>query len=433
MPQESGLNQRNLWLAAWIYFCAVMVAYGCVILIAKAPPSFVDYPDWVYQGFLFHGALIGHPFAGYVLKHYPVPNSTTTVGLGLLDLVFPWQLAAKLWICFYLALAGFSSWTLARASGVQDWRLVVALPGIIFLNLTFWLGQVSIELGLCLLMLLLAMLLNEMAGTWIAGMLVLLFFTHMEACAAGLLLFTLWCGYKRRWILLWAAAPAVSLTAWYALVRIMNRAGDGGTLHPDFSYGSFSFIIYKVNTYFKTLGYVNACAPNRLSQTEAIFGRDLYLLMIAAAFIIAILCISKVIRVARLRIRDESLRFIGVFVLILLALSLVLPQVMLGTADPGSRLLLMSVALGLFGVKWRTRTGTALAWLSVCFALRNLWQFAKIDSNPYRPGHRKDLPAAVLRFSHTEPQTLLPQYEDIDKSEMTSPIYPTGIFVYHTQ
>ncbi len=430
MLENSGPNQKSFWLAAWIYFCGVMLAYGCVILLAKAPPSFVDYPDWVYQGYLFHAALTGHSFAGYVLKHYPVPNSTTTVGIGLLDLVFPWQLAAKLWTCSYLVLSGVSSWVLARAFGAQDWRLVVVLPGVIFLNLTFWLGQVSIEMGICLLMLLLAMLLNERATVWIAAMLVLLFFTHMEACAAGLLLLVFWYGDKRQWTRLWAAAPAVALTAWYAVVRLGNRAADGGTLHPDFSYGSSRFIIYKANTYFKTFGYVNACAPDRLSQTEAIFGRDLYLLMIAAAFIVASLCIAQVIRFALHCIRHGRQRSLGAFVLVLLILSLLLHQVMLGTADPGSRLLLMSAVLALFGVNWRTRMGTALAWLSVFFALMNLWQFAKIENNPYRPGHPKDLPAAVLRFSHTEPQTLLSQYKNIGQGDMTSSIYPTGIFVY---
>lgn len=429
MTRSIQKRQSAFLRGAWLYFAVVMLAYAVVILTAAAPSPFIDFPDWVYQGVLFHHVLVGHPVAGYVLKHYPVPNSTTTVALGMLDLVLPWVWAAKLWACFYLALAGFSSWMLARALDIDDWRLVVVLPGVVFLNLNFWLGQISIEIGICLLMLLLAMLLREVGTGWIAAMLVLLFFTHMEACAAGVLLFALWCGFDGRWRRLWAAAPAAGLTVWYAIVRFMKGNADGEALRPNLVYGSPEFIVFKVNTYFKTFGYVNACAPDKLSKTEAIFGRDLFLLMIVGAFFITVFCLMLMIRFAVLRLSDRRQRYLGIFVLVLLLISSVLHQTMLGTSDPGARLMLMAAAVGLFLIDWRSRPGTALAVLSVFFCLMNLWQFARIDQNPLMPGHPKDVPAAALRFSHADTEARLVCYTSLRSGKMDVQVFPTGIFI----
>jgi hypothetical protein len=170
--------QANATKLAWTYFVVVMTSYAVVLLSARMPPPFVDYPDWVYQGMLLHLSLTGHPVAGYALKQYPVPNSTTIVALGLLDGLLPWQWAAKVWICFYLGLSSLASWILARALSV-DWKVIVVLPGLIFLNINFWFGAVNFELGMCLLLVLVAMLLRNQSTWWIAGWLSLMFFTHM--------------------------------------------------------------------------------------------------------------------------------------------------------------------------------------------------------------------------------------------------------------
>jgi hypothetical protein len=95
--------------AGKIFFFASFLAFAVVVLSFPAPPILRDYPDWVYQGVLLAKALTGHPVAGYALKPYPVPNSMTTVGLGVLTVAFGWQLAAKLWVVVYLVLATVTS------------------------------------------------------------------------------------------------------------------------------------------------------------------------------------------------------------------------------------------------------------------------------------------------------------------------------------
>ena len=81
-----------------LYLYGIFASYALVILLVHHAPLLQDYPDWVYQGVLFQHTLAGHTDPGYVLHHYPVPNSLTTVMLGLLNLLFGWQLTAKIWI-----------------------------------------------------------------------------------------------------------------------------------------------------------------------------------------------------------------------------------------------------------------------------------------------------------------------------------------------
>lgn len=428
MPEKRDVRQRRLWIAAWLYFAGALLAYSWVILAAKMPPPLVDYPDWVYQGVLFHGVLTGHPFAGYVLKSYPVPNSLTTVGLGLLDLLLPWQWAGKIWIVLYLALATFSIWIVLRAFKIREWRPVVALPAILFLNLDFWYGHISFEIGVCLVIVLLAMLKRNAPSLAISAMLVLLFFTHMEACAGALLLLAIWCAVTRHWRKLWAATPAVILTFWYTIARFSSGNADASALKPDYPYGSPAFLIYKVNTFFKTFGYVNAHARGGLSQSEEIFGKVLFLFLIGASLLIAALCLWQLLRlIARARI-DSSSRIIAIFVLALLVIATVLPQIWLGVADPGSRLLLLAAAIGLIAIEWRRSAGTAIACLGVLFCLMNLWQFAQVENNPQLKGHTGDLPSALVKYGHVEPATRIIYYEKLEQREMGQFIFPTGIF-----
>jgi hypothetical protein len=430
MFERRQRHSSPAWTAAWICFLCAIFAYTAVILLARNPPPLVDYPDWVYQGVLFHGVLTARPIAGYALKHYPVPNSTTTVALGLLDSLFPWELAAKLWIVLYLALAAFTSWTLLRALQIRDWQIVVALPSILFLNLDFWYGHISFEVGLCLVLLLLTLLVRGAPAAPIAILLALIFFTHMEACACALLLLALWCAATRRWNMLWASLPTIALTLWYAAARLTNHDGDiRGLPDASYTYGSPSFFIYKINTFVKVFGYINACTGTGLSQSEQMLGRPLFLALIAASLAIAALCLVQILRASSSPSPDLNPKVIRSFILTLLLLSALLPQSWLGVADPGSRLLLVAAAAGLLLIDWRGRSALVIACLSALFCLANLLQFATIERNPRLSAHRPDLPAPLLHYGHVEPSTRLVYYDKLERGQMDQPIFPTGLFI----
>lgn len=377
---------------------------------------------------LLRGVLTGHPVTGYLLKPYPVPNSLTTVGLGLLDCVLPWVWAAKLWICGYLALTCVATWRLRDAADAKDWRLLVALPSVVFLNLDFWWGHISFEIGLCLLFLFAATLLRRRSAVRLGTLLLLLFFTHMEACACALLLLLLAAREQRDWTMLRAAAPTLLFTLWYALGRFGEGSAEVQIASPTlYRYGSPGFLLYKASSFLKPFGYVNARAADGWSQTEAIFGRAGFLLLAAGALLVAGLCFWLVLRHG-FSIQARDALMLRSFAVSAFVLASVLPQLLLGVADPGSRLVLAGVALGFFSIRWQRPAGTVLALYSVVFCLVNLWQFGRISRNPELRGKVSTLPAAVRTFAHVEPGARIAVYGKLRRGEMDDAIFQTGIF-----
>ena len=340
---NSGSERGSFWgRAAWVYFFLVLAAYAAVVVAGKVPPAFVDYPDWVYEGVLFHAVLTGHPVAGYVLKHYPVPNSLTTVGLGILDGFLPWQMAGKVWVVLYLALAGLSTWMVVRALRTRATLLLVIMPGILFVNLDFWYGHISFEMGVCLVLMLLALLVRGVSSGAVAGLLVLIFFMHMEACGIAFLLLGIWCWVAREWRRALAAIPALGLTCWYGIARIRGGNVDAGSVPAaGYRYGSPAFLVYKANTLTKVFSYVNAQTLAGRSISERLLGKWGFVAVLALSLVLSGICLVKIVLAAIQQTRGAGIapkrRVIAWFALALLCGSALLPQQLLGLADPGSR------------------------------------------------------------------------------------------------
>lgn len=210
-----------------IFFLLSFVAFGVVILISAQPPIFRDYPDWVFQGALLARTLTGHPVAGYALKMYPVPNSLTTVGLGLLTIPFGWLLAAKLWLIVYLVLGAVTSLYVARVFGVKDAALWWVLPGTLFLGQMFWFGTISFNIGLCVLLLFGAQLYQQKErASIILTLLLLCFFTHLIVYAAAILMLIVYCLQYRRWQPLSMGLLTVPLVLWYGIGRVLSHSNE---------------------------------------------------------------------------------------------------------------------------------------------------------------------------------------------------------------
>jgi hypothetical protein len=419
------------WKLAWLYFGAVMLGYCLVILTAPLPPTFVDYPMWAYEGILFHSFITGHAVAGYTIKHYPIPQSMTAVMVGLLNLLFSWKLAIKLWICVYLALASIASWMMARAMRASSALLVITLPPVIFLNLDMWWGHISFEVGMCLVMMLIALALEESPSWILSLLLVAIFFCHMVACACALLFLCLWIFFTRQWRKVWIAAPTLLLSLWYTLGRIASGNADGGNV-PEAAnpYGSVRFLIFKASSYFKIFGYVNARTMDGLSQSEAIFGKPLFVALILFSLCLGGLCLYGLIRVTLVpRGRGTDRKELRAFVLLLIILAAFVPQIFLGSSDPGSRLVLMAASVGLFLFDWRSFSGKAVAVLGVLFCVVNFWQFARLNTTPTMPGHVADLPAPLLTYGQTYPPASVSYYEHLASGDMTLDISSTALFL----
>ena len=83
-----------------------------------------------------------------------------------------------------------------------------------------------------------------------------------------------------------------------------------------------------------------------------------------------------------IRKRDD-VRFAWIFVGLLFVVAALLPQSMLGTSDPGSRLILACVAVALFLTSSESgRMVQVAAVLSLILCLANLWQFSKVEAKP---------------------------------------------------
>lgn len=437
MTSEYLVLQRDKWLtrSGWAYLIAVFTAYALIIFGSAYPPAFVDYPDWAYQGALFHKYLSHHAVSGYRLKHYPVPNSLTTVGIGLLNYVVDWNLAAKIWICVYFLSALFATYVFLSAIKENSaWSLFV-VPGAVFLNLNFWFGHISFELGMCFFLILTSILLKQMQSRWIhAFLLSLLYFTHMEACACGLLMLLGYVFVKKKYTLLWQAVPAIALIAWYIVARFGIDKSENVTLPSQYSYASLGFLFFKINTYFKTVGYINATSTTGSSLTEFLFGPIGFILLICLSFIAG--SIFLVIAISYVLDKDsgdqlENSKILVAFFIALTFVACSLPQSMLGTADPGSRMFLIVIALISFvGLKSAGRMSVAIASLSVVFCLANLYQFVIINRNPYVVvATQTKIPHALLQYAHIEVDSRLRYYEALEKNEFTLPIFTTGLFV----
>jgi hypothetical protein len=428
-PKELRIRQ---WLYARVGFVAMFALYATVLLAAKNPPAFMDYPDWVYQGVLFHGVLTHSPIPGYVLKAYPVPNALTTIGIALLNLMMSWQWAGKIWICTYFIFAIFASFRLARVLRITNYALWLALPGTVFLNLNFWYGHINFEYGVCTILFFLSMLLEpKLYRTGYAWVLVALFFTHMEACACGVLLFLCFCVCGKYWKQLWQSLPAGLLTAWYSIGRLRGGNLDSsGAVSSQYRYASVKFMVFKFASYFKTLGYVNAMGINGVSKTEAILGRPLMLLLAGLSIVMG--CVLAILLLCRLfkEIRQQSeTRFVWIFTLLLSVIAMLLPQQLLGTSDPGSRLILIAVVVTLFltgQYKNRATHFFAYASLALCFA--NLWQFVTIEENLHLIAARRDLPLAIMEYAHVVPEARLNYYRSLETGTLDRTIFPTALF-----
>ncbi len=205
--------------AGRIYFVLSFLAFALVIVASSQPPLLRDYPDWVYQGVLLAKMLAGHPVAGYAIKHYPVPNSITTVGLALLTLSIGWMWAAKVWLLIGLGLSAVTTFIVARVFPLPGW-MWWSLPTMLFFGQSFWYATVSFSMGSCGLLLLMCLLYQRKErAVPIAGLIIFCFFMHLIVYAAAGLLVLLYCLEHRRWKLTFVGLATLPLPVWYFLGR----------------------------------------------------------------------------------------------------------------------------------------------------------------------------------------------------------------------
>ncbi len=420
-----------------LYCAAVFLVYVLVILEHRSIPSLTDYANWTYQGALLRDHLLGLPDAAHALKPYPVPNSAATVGIGLLSLLMSWQLAAKLWLAGQLLFALASVRIFLRAIGADASASI--LGAALFLNLNLWDGFINFQMGMSWVLVIAAVLLRrqpkpQTERDWIVGVLLLLtFFTHMLPFAFAALLVVLYCLELRRFRLLWQLVPSGLACIWYVCGRYLLGAdadGKGGIADPVRNY-SAAFWAFKGNSYLKSLGFVN---PTYLGRSELVawVGRSGFMLLFGLNLALALAvawCTFSVLRGSLLQKTKE--RFLWVGVIALLPLYLLAPVSFLGISDPGSRLLQLSLVLGLllsarfYSKSLTIATGCALVLMTVDVAM-----FPCFAYGPEKPGESgAPLSHAVVSLAHAFNHNQDYLVQALERGDRTKPVFVTGIFL----
>ncbi len=312
-----------------------------------------DFPDWIYQGYVFSGFIRARPLAGFAVRSCPVPDTTLTVILGVLDLVFAPEAAGKIVLCLALILFAGGSIYLFKRAGISEHSPVMYAPLVLMTGALFFGGQIAFLLGLGIFFVFSGYLIPRAGDRQcarfgiVAALACALYFTHFLAYLAGGIVAGILIVSRgdRRWRIGIAAAfaPSVCLTAWYSVVRLTSPELSGGqiwlpwTLHQ--AAGNFVAMFAPIQTFPPFMD------PN---DRAALFAE-----VVNAAACVAVLAVwtACAIRWWRLR-RDGAIVCMVAACLLMFAL--------MGThfalvMAPGARFLYPALWLGLF---YLGRTGS---------------------------------------------------------------------------
>jgi hypothetical protein len=144
---------KNQRLRTWLYLwpALLFVAYIAVLFSHPRAPQLGDFADWSYEGVLLHHSILGQADIGSSLKHYPVPNSLVPVGIGVMCFLFPWKIAAKLWLVLYLTLIFVVIYRVLRARKETSLVVWLIVPAI-FTSPDFWYGFADFLMAVLLTM-----------------------------------------------------------------------------------------------------------------------------------------------------------------------------------------------------------------------------------------------------------------------------------------
>jgi hypothetical protein len=214
----------------------VLNAVGFIMAHRFLPLS--DHPDWVYQGYVFSKMLRGAALPHYSIRPYPVPNSTLTLVLGLLDLAVAPELAGRIVLALSVVVFAAGATMLLKSLNRSERNPLLLLPLLYLFNAWFFWGEISYVLGMGLLFGCCAYLFRRMRtpesvspGVLLA-MSCALYLTHPIAYVAGALVAAVfvvtgpWRRIAVRFAL--AFAPSAAMLAWYLAARFSAGAGAGG-------------------------------------------------------------------------------------------------------------------------------------------------------------------------------------------------------------
>ncbi|TDG33046.1 hypothetical protein [Paracraurococcus ruber] len=373
------------WLPWWLPATLLAAAIAVPMLLSPYPPL-QDFAEWAYQGALLARLASGQPVPGVELVGHPVPNSLTQAILGLLCLVLPPAVAARVFVLALLGAGLALCLALARRwqPGAARSLAVVLLVSVVC-NATFWNGYLNYQLGLLLLAgwFLLPAPRRLQAGP-IAAFGTAIFLSHAATFAAfaAVVGAEALLARRLRGAVMGLALPGL-LGVWYVL------AGDGGGEPTSAMGGVARFLAFKAYTVAKIGPYHNfvfAGGGDEVLRPAAYWAGSAANLTYAGLVLAAL-----ALGLWRGGVRRWPLLLAAAA---LLALFLLLPQNARGIVNPGERLMLPALLVLLLAVPlpaWPLRLSAGLGGLVLA---ANLLAFAIPARDWTVPVHFRDLEAA---------------------------------------
>lgn len=251
VEQPTNLMQKLLHILSF----AVTGFIGYCLLVLQSFPILHDFPEWMYQGWIFSKLISGSEAAivqNFELVSHPVPNSISQLAMGLLNFALSPVVAGKVWLGFYLVFAASLWFMVSRHKAVTyDGALNLLLTMLITLGPGFWNGYINYQLGLLFfaLYIYVTLLRGVQSRLWLFFFSLLLFFSHAAVFAVFLIFNGLTIAFsadKRRWSQLIALVPSVLLLLWYTVIKLGN-----GETYPAQGMGIVQWIQYKAYTLAK--------------------------------------------------------------------------------------------------------------------------------------------------------------------------------------
>ena len=200
-PATAGVVQKDRGPALWHAYLAIVTLFLLNSIWFIWSHRFLplgDYPDWLYQGFILSKFIRHSAPAAFSLKLYPIPYSTFTVVLGVLDLVLPPETSGKVLLTLMVFAFVLGSLYFLTSLQVRETPLLY-VPLVLCFNSFFFGGTCSYYLALGMLFFVCGYLLRTGRagnGALVAVMLVVLLMTHLLPYLAAVALIAIVAAYS---------------------------------------------------------------------------------------------------------------------------------------------------------------------------------------------------------------------------------------------
>ena len=360
IKQDSKRNSIDL--SIYILFVATAILF---IWFYRFLPM-QDYPDWLFQGFLFSEAIKGQAIADYQIISIPVPNIISTLFIGLFSLFLHPEIAGKLFLTTHVFIFTFGSRYLINSLDPKRDSPISYLPFILIFSYPFFHGNINYIFSLGLFFLGTGYLVRhrhnqKYINIWILiAISFLLYFSHGISYCAWLLFMGVFitCNYEKILFkkFLLALAPSLVMLLIYG---VYNLATFDITSGIDLRLATF--LQSKLKSAFKYFCIFHSFYP--FQDMDNRFMKWFALLNPGFCFGIFMICIYWLRSAFKNVITDVSLFITALIFIFIFCIS---PLYFVGILNPGQRFLypalwmIFACVAPLFNSKINPKIGQAL-------------------------------------------------------------------------